>query len=176
MITPNTYESRPRPPTPDGACVRTAAVRPRPFRVIVGIDFSGASLAAARWVARAFGSGTDLVLVHVLPPTRRLPASTSPARGAVARDDARVMLGALRGLAGTLGVGRVEAVVRLGTVPDALAAVAASPDSSRRRTRGRAAMRRAARRMATIRLPTRARTASSRSSSSCPTAWAGTRA
>jgi hypothetical protein len=124
MTTRHAHESRPRPPTPEAGHPGIRAGSPRPFRVLVGVDFSGASLAAARWVARAFGPSADLVLVNVLPAVARAGAVIRTGRSE-SRDDARAMLGALRGLAGLLGVGRVEAVVRRGAVPDVLAAVAA---------------------------------------------------
>jgi len=35
-------------------------------RIVVGIDFSPASFEAARWTARHFACGTELVLAHVI--------------------------------------------------------------------------------------------------------------
>ena len=37
-----------------------------PMRVVVGVDFSDASVEAARWTARWLPLGGELVLVHVL--------------------------------------------------------------------------------------------------------------
>ncbi len=125
MTTRNAHERRPRSPTSERARHRILAGSRRSFRVVVGVDFSGASLAAARWAARAFGPGADLVLVNVLPAAPHAPAVIRTGRAARSRDDAHAMLGALRGLGGLLGVGRVEAIVRRGVVADVLAAVAA---------------------------------------------------
>jgi nucleotide-binding universal stress UspA family protein len=36
-------------------------------KILVGVDFSDASLAAARWAARRVAPGGQLFLVHVLP-------------------------------------------------------------------------------------------------------------
>ena len=36
-------------------------------RIVVGIDFSDASLAVARWVAKTLAPDAELLLVHVVP-------------------------------------------------------------------------------------------------------------
>jgi nucleotide-binding universal stress UspA family protein len=39
--------------------------------VVIGIDFSAASVATAQWVAASFAAGAELVLVHVIEPLPR---------------------------------------------------------------------------------------------------------
>ncbi|AHG92553.1 UspA domain-containing protein (plasmid) [Gemmatirosa kalamazoonensis] len=104
-------------PLPERSRESRASMRELP-RVVAGIDFSLASLAAARWVGEALGPHVELVLVHALPPV------AAAARGGTdARADA--IVGALRGLAGLLPVQRVTPLARRGSVADVLAAVGA---------------------------------------------------
>jgi hypothetical protein len=98
----------------------TPADTRRATRVVVGVDFSVASLAAARWAGRVYGPGVELVLVHALP----ILTGKSLAGNDAARSRERAMTGALRGLAGLLGAGPIRTVVRRGSVADVLAAAA----------------------------------------------------
>jgi len=49
-------------------------------RIVIGIDFSAASIAAARWVAGQLAPGSELVLAHVIPIPGSPPATGSPRR------------------------------------------------------------------------------------------------
>ena len=91
----------------------------RPLRrVVVGVDFSEVSLAAAQWVGRHLARDAALTLVHVIPPppvpnVRRFwPRVADGEAGLRAR--VQSMRGALRGLAGVVGGTRAGVEVRVG--------------------------------------------------------------
>lgn len=97
-------------------------------RIIVGVDFSDESAAAARWVADSFAPAAEVVLVHACPkpaparvPGRRFVTTEEladvAARGARAR---------LEEVAAELpeGAGRVTVEARTGTPADVLAEAA----------------------------------------------------
>ena len=52
----------------------------RPQRIVAGIDFSAASFAAARWIARWLAKDSELTLVHslVVPEIRGILAAKYP--------------------------------------------------------------------------------------------------
>ncbi|HEX7088552.1 MAG TPA: universal stress protein [Longimicrobiales bacterium] len=85
-------------------------------KVVVGVDFSEASLAAARWTAHWFAPQAELILVHALDAPRP-PAFLQPLLPGVedvlrtARDGA---LGRLRELADTLPSAQTRVEVREG--------------------------------------------------------------
>jgi nucleotide-binding universal stress UspA family protein len=87
-------------------------------RVLVGIDFSAPSLAAARWAAECFAPRAELVLIHVIPEPRtppylaRLRPGTPPDLAAAERSSA--LLGGLMALAASVGGPRATADVRIG--------------------------------------------------------------
>jgi nucleotide-binding universal stress UspA family protein len=88
-----------------------------PFRkIVVGVDFSDASLAAARWVATHLATQADLFIVHVVAvpnaPTylREYIGSTINQRAR----SAHALYTALRGFAGLLGCDRVRIGIRTG--------------------------------------------------------------
>jgi nucleotide-binding universal stress UspA family protein len=91
-------------------------------RVVVGVDFSEASLAAARWVASDFAPDAEIVLVHVvatpaLPsyvPTELRPSSD----GLIAVPPA--LYGGLRGLADLIRKGRCRVRLPAGRPAEAL--------------------------------------------------------
>jgi len=95
-------------------------------KIIIGIDFSDASLAGARWVANQLAPKAKLVLVHVVP----LPRSPIYLHGHIASTiDQRSTLAprlytALRGFADLLGYDRVRVGIRTGVPWAALARVA----------------------------------------------------
>jgi len=95
-------------------------------RVVIAVDFSAASLAAARWVAMQVAPRAELALVHVvsepaapsfvrpfLPPFEEAAAELAPA-----------LNGALKGLAGVVGSDRTTIKLLFGTPADALATFA----------------------------------------------------
>ena len=87
-------------------------------RVLVGIDFSAPSLAAAHWVAESLAPRAELVFIHVIPEPRtppylgRLRAGAQPNFEAAERSSA--LLGGLMTLATSVGGPRTTADVRIG--------------------------------------------------------------
>lgn len=95
-------------------------------KIIVGIDFSDASLAGARWVAQHLASDAELLLVHVVPLPRP-PIYLHQHIGSTI--DQRSILvprlyTALRGFADLVGHDRVRVGIRTGVPSSALARVA----------------------------------------------------
>jgi nucleotide-binding universal stress UspA family protein len=95
-------------------------------RIVIGIDFTDASLAATGWVAHHLAPEAELVLVHVLPEPRvpsflrlQLPPTEEIAEGV-----ARTLHGGLRGLADLVAGDRARIDVLAGNPADALAVVA----------------------------------------------------
>ena len=93
-------------------------------RIVVGVDFSAPSIAAAKWVARYF-AGAKITLVHSVfvpqPPSflrGRLPAAELLVESA--REGAATRLDQLRSLVG----GEAEVEVRVGQPTEQLAAAA----------------------------------------------------
>jgi nucleotide-binding universal stress UspA family protein len=98
-----------------------------PFRrVVIGVDFSDASLAAARWAAMHLAPDAEVVLAHVLPepvappyfqphlpPAEEFSAALAP-----------VYYGGLRGLAELIGARRTRIHMSAGAPADALARTA----------------------------------------------------
>ena len=95
-------------------------------RIVVGVDFSDASLAAARWVATEFAPDAEVILVHV-ESTPRIP-SWLPNEFAPSPDERvtvpSTVYGGLRGLADIIGARRSRVRLRSGAPADALIQVA----------------------------------------------------
>lgn len=98
-------------------------------RIVVGVDFSEVSLAAAQWVGRHLARDATLTLVHVvepppLPNALRLHSARIP--DLESRLQARVesLRGALHGLSGVVGGIRTRVEVRVGDPALQLAAYA----------------------------------------------------
>src|SRR5687768_2353257 len=90
------------------------------------MDFSDASLRAARWVASHIAPEAELVLVHVIPGPQ-LPSyvrSRVPNPGDIAVNGASALRSCLRGIPGTLGPGRARVELLSGGPAEALAFVA----------------------------------------------------
>lgn len=100
-------------------------------RVLVGMDFSAASLAAARWAARSFAPDAEIVLVHVLRDAEAPPWLRARTAGLEALHDEVTpsLRGGLRGLAELIHPGRVRTEIRTGATADALAAAAEEFDA-----------------------------------------------
>ena len=100
-------------------------VNKRP-RIVAGVDFSAASIAAVRWVAKLFGSDSDIVLAHalVVPEIRGILANKYPLPGSLlanARTGAQRRLEEVRK---ALGLGDVTKEVREGRPADVIADIA----------------------------------------------------
>jgi nucleotide-binding universal stress UspA family protein len=88
-------------------------------RIVVGIDFSRVSLAAAQWVGRHLARDAALTLVHVIEPpplpnvlqlrSARMPDAESRLRARI-----ESLRGALHGLSGVLGGTDTRVEVRVG--------------------------------------------------------------
>jgi nucleotide-binding universal stress UspA family protein len=96
-------------------------------RIVVGIDFSANSLAAARWSAKQFAPDAELVIVNVVPES---DASLSTRRHIPRTiDDLRVstphLQGGLRGLGNLLGADRTRTETLSGDPAEVLALAAA---------------------------------------------------
>ncbi|HEY9515693.1 MAG TPA: universal stress protein [Gemmatimonadaceae bacterium] len=96
-------------------------------RVVVGMDFSASAEAAARWTARCFAPGAELVLVHAIavPEPPRFFRGRFPPKDIVV-ESARV--GAdkrMRELSESLGAQRIWLEIREGDPATQIAAVAA---------------------------------------------------
>lgn len=99
-----------------------------PFgRIVVGIDFSGASLAAARWVATQLAPRAEIVLVHVLPEPEAAPFVRPhlPPMLDVMSDVVPALYGGLRGVADLTGADRTRIDIYTGAPADALALASA---------------------------------------------------
>src|ERR1041384_6517530 len=94
-------------------------------RIVVGVDFATASLAAVRWVSSAFGHRARILLVHVAheprPPaflTERVPPMADTVNTVAA------LYHGLRGLADLAASDRTEVDVLTGVPADGLAVAA----------------------------------------------------
>ena len=95
-------------------------------KIIIGIDFSDASLAGARWVAEHLAPKADLLLVHVVSvprPPIYLHEHIAPTIDQRSTLVPRLYT-ALRGFADLLGYGRARVGIRTGVPWSALARVA----------------------------------------------------
>ncbi len=95
-------------------------------KILVGVDFSDASLAAARWAARRVAPGGQLFLVHVLPEPFAplyLNSYADPALNQLAGYTPG-LYGALKGFGDALRSDRVRVGVRSGNPAATLARVA----------------------------------------------------
>lgn len=150
----------PRTPAADsvahaGAPAAESPAADAPERVVLGIDFSPASLGAARWLAAHLGAdgtgagpaGTrrrlDACLAHVLPrPDDALAPEDGHAPERALRALRPAVLGGLAGFAASLRLGRARSVVGIGRPSAELARVVAADGAGllvlgRRRDAGR---------------------------------------
>ena len=95
-------------------------------RIVIGVDFTEASLAAARWAALQFAPRAQVVLVHALPhpqvPSFLQPHLPDPAE--LSASLAPVLSGGLRGLASLIGAERTRIHLAAGQPADVLARAA----------------------------------------------------
>jgi universal stress protein E len=94
--------------------------------VLVGTDFSDASIAAARWTAQHLVPDGEVVLVHVVdvPQAPAFLRLLLPAAEAAADDLHAAAEQRMQELVPTLGPARVTAVIRSGAAPQTIAALA----------------------------------------------------
>lgn len=97
-------------------------------KVVVGVDFSATSLAAAQWAARQLAPDAEIVLVHVLrePDAPAVIRPELPPLLDVYDEVAPALQGGLRGLADLIGSSRVQVELRSGKLADELVAAARS--------------------------------------------------
>ena len=105
-------------------------VTARPLdRIVVGVDFSEVSLAAAQWAGRHLARDAALTLVHVIEPPLlpnefRLHSGRIPGRESRLQARTDALRGALHGLSGVVGGARTRVEVRVGDPALELAAYA----------------------------------------------------
>ena len=101
--------------------------------IVVGIDFTEVSLAAAQWVGRHLARDAMLTLVHVIPrpprPNVRVRSHRAADSESKLRRRVRLMSGALRGLAGAIGRTGTRVEVRVGDPAVQLPAYASLVDA-----------------------------------------------
>jgi nucleotide-binding universal stress UspA family protein len=101
-------------------------------RVVLGIDFGSASLAAARWATAHIAIGADAILSHVVPFPNCLPDGydEGAARNESIRQMRPALVGGLGGFAATLDVADARAALRIGSPSRWLSAVANDAEAS----------------------------------------------
>jgi nucleotide-binding universal stress UspA family protein len=120
------YLATPPPPLPHAAADTLFP------RVLLAIDFSSASLGAARWATTHVASRGEAVLMHVVPSD----AEPSSLDGLSDADDESLrrltpaITGGLGGFAATLDVSAARSVVRVGRPAGSLAAVTTDAKAS----------------------------------------------
>ncbi len=93
-------------------------------RIILGVDFTQASVAAARWIRRDLAPRAELVLVHVIPAGTEPVSDETTIAAARARAKAR-----LQEIVESIRLGLTRAVVRVGDPAEQIADVAAELDA-----------------------------------------------
>jgi len=101
-------------------------------RIVVGVDFTSASLAAGRWATTALAPNAHAVLVHAASPSA---GDSSKETDSSSRDDhaprnAAALAGGLTGFAATLDVASASTVVRVGLPSRWLGAMAQEAGAS----------------------------------------------
>jgi nucleotide-binding universal stress UspA family protein len=109
--------------------------RTTPFpRVVVGIDFSPASLAGCRWALTYVAPRADVLFSHIVPfeasPDERAGVTTESQPGNSLRQMAPTLRGGLGGFAATLDVANALTAVRVGRPSYWLDLLAADMDAS----------------------------------------------
>lgn len=99
-------------------------------RIVVGVDFSTASLNAVRWVAGQFAPSARVFVVHVVAEPR-IPAFLREQRGAAPSraSHEQTLYPGLRVFADLAGAGRSDVEVRTGSPSEELARVAREVDA-----------------------------------------------
>lgn len=96
-------------------------------RIVVGVDFSDSSIAAAQWAARYFGRGAELVLIHAvdIPEPPRFLGDRFPPRELLLDTQREGTETRLAKLVDSLAGARIRSVVRFGRAAEQIEKVAA---------------------------------------------------
>jgi nucleotide-binding universal stress UspA family protein len=97
-------------------------------RVVFGVDFGSASLAAARWAAQFIAPKADAIVSHVASPAAE-DAADDFNESSSTRRLMPVLSGGLGGFAATLDAAMVRTVVRVGRPSHWLAAIASGAEA-----------------------------------------------
>jgi nucleotide-binding universal stress UspA family protein len=100
-------------------------------RAVVAVDFSPASLAAARWAAAHVAPRSEVIVAHVIAAPRISAAAADIDRALLRAQlrEAPALRGGLGGFAATLNVAAARTVVRVGQVSYWLSVLAAESDA-----------------------------------------------
>ncbi|MEO7963968.1 MAG: universal stress protein [Gemmatimonadaceae bacterium] len=95
-------------------------------RIVIGVDFASASLAAGRWATTCVAPHAHVVLVHIASPHSADFSAEIDSRSpeAVVRRSAPALVGGLEGFGATLDIGSFSTVVRVGSPSQWLGAIA----------------------------------------------------
>jgi nucleotide-binding universal stress UspA family protein len=101
-------------------------------RVVLGIDFGSASLAAARWATAHVAIRAHAILAHVVPSPHWLSeaAGDAAAHNESLRRMTPALTGGLGGFAATLDVAEARSILRIGSPSRWLSAVANDAEAS----------------------------------------------
>lgn len=114
-----------------GTALAEPAARTLFERVVLAIDFSSASLAAARWATTSVARHSHAIVSHVVPLTEHPQHHGSPAAGIVPIDLALPTLsGGLGGFAATLEVATARSMLRVGRPSEWLSVIANGAEAS----------------------------------------------
>ena len=100
----------------------SGAVRPALDRVLVAIDFSDASIAAARWTADHLASSAEIILAHVIepPPATRASVMRYPSMETIVNKAHLEVEARLNDLCNAISPDRARAEIRVGIPHDEL--------------------------------------------------------
>ena len=105
--------------------------RPAFARMLLGIDFGTASLAAARWAAANVAPRTEAILAHVMPSTDHDAHDGDGATGTQSPRERRSGIsGGLSGFAATLDAASARTVLRSGSASHWLSTIANDSEAS----------------------------------------------
>lgn len=102
------------------------STRPRLDRIIVAVDFSEASVLAARWAADHFAPEAEIVLVHIIepPPATRSSVMRFPSMETIVNKAHSVVETRLDELRNSIAPSRSRAEIRVGSPHDELVQLA----------------------------------------------------
>ena len=100
----------------------TAVSKPSLDRVLVAVDFSEPSIAAARWIAKNFAPRAEVILAHVIepPPATRSSVMRYPSMETIVNKAHVEVEARLHGLCEAIAPGRARPEIRVGIPHDEL--------------------------------------------------------